>query len=117
VNRSKKSVFIFKTDFSNHLFTDNRPLYILLVEKLPIRYEINGKQTPEVMCSWPSGRSKQASVTVRKCGVITKCTEICIAGNSLNFNFEPHLEGDTHQFTAAPLHNEAMAASIAGESR
>ena len=54
--------------------------------------------------------SLQASVTVRKCGVITKYTEICIAGNPLNFNFK-----DTHQFTAAPLDNEAMAANIAGK--
>ena len=61
-----------------------------------------------------SGRVKgalQASVTVRKCGVITKYTEISIYGNPLKFYFE-HLAGDTHQFTAAPLHNEAMAASI-----
>ena len=63
------------------------------------------------------GGSLQASVTVRKCGVITNYTEICIARNPINFNFEPHMEGDSHQFTAAPLHNEAMAAGIAGESR
>ena len=59
----------------------------------------------------------QASATIRKFGVITKYTEICIAGNPLDFNFKPHLEGDTHQFTADPLHNEAMAANIVGESR
>ena len=40
-----------------------------------------------------------ASVTVRKFGVITKYTEICIAEKSLNFDFKPHLEGNTHQFT------------------
>ena len=39
-----------------------------------------------------------------------------VTGNPFNFYFEPYLEGDTHQFTAAPLQNEAMAASIAGES-
>ena len=55
----------------------------------------------------------QASVTVRKFGVITKYTELSIDGNPLNFDFEPHVEGHTHQVTAAPLHNEA----IAGESR
>ena len=57
----------------------------------------------------------QASVTVRKFGVITKYTEICIAGNPLNYFFESNLEGDTHQFTTAPLHNEAMATIIADE--
>ena len=56
----------------------------------------------------------QASVTVRKCGVITKYTEISIDGNPLKFDLEPIVKGDTHQFTAAPLHNEVMAASIAG---
>ena len=60
--------------------------------------------------------SLRARVTVRKCGVINKYTEISIAGNPINFNFK-HLEEHTHQFTAAPVHNEAMAASIAGESR
>ena len=47
----------------------------------------------------------------------TKYTEISIDGNPLNFDFEPHVKGDTYQFTAAPLHNEAMAANIARESR
>ena len=94
--------------------------------------------------------SLQASVTIRKCGIITKYTEICIAGNPPNVNFTGLLQarvtvrkfgvitkcneisidgiplkfdlglivkGDTHQFKAAPLHNEAMAASIAGETR
>ena len=60
------------------------------------------------------GHSKQV---LRFGGVITKYTEICIARNPLNFNFTSHLEGATHQFTAAPLHTEAMAANIAGESR
>ena len=50
-------------------------------------------------------------------GVTTKYTEVCIAGNPLKFNFEPHLEGDTHQFTAAPLYNEATDVNIEGESR
>ena len=59
----------------------------------------------------------QASVTFRECGVITKYTEISIDGNPLKFYLEPIVKGATHQFTAAPLHNEAMATSIAGESR
>ena len=62
-------------------------------------------------------RSLQSSVTGRKIGVITKYSEICIAGNPLNFILEPHLEGDTHQFTGEPFHNEATALNIAGESR
>ena len=61
-------------------------------------------------------RALQASVTVRKYGIITKYNEISIDGNPLKFDFEPHLAGDTHQFTTAPLHNEAMAASIAGDN-
>jgi len=61
--------------------------------------------------------SLQASVAVRNCGVTTKYTEIRLDGNPLKFDFEPHMEGDTYQFTAAPLHNEAMAARIAGEYR
>ena len=40
-----------------------------------------------------------------------------MAGNPLNFNFEPRLEGHTHQFTAAPLHIEATDVKIADESR
>ena len=34
--------------------------------------------------------SLQASVTVRKIGVITKYTGICTAGNPINFNYKPH---------------------------
>ena len=56
----------------------------------------------------------QASVTVRKCGVITKYTEISVDGNPLKLYLEPIVKGDTYQFTAALLHNEAMASSIAG---
>ena len=47
----------------------------------------------------------------------TKYTEISIDGHSLKFDLEPIVKGDTHQVTAAPLHNEAMAASIAGGYR
>ena len=71
----------------------------------------------KINIEWVSSRYKQVLRFANKCGVITKYTKNSIDGNPLNFDFGPHMEEDTHQFTAAPLNNEAVAANIAGESR
>ena len=60
------------------------------------RYKIAGRNA---FCSMFKGLL-QASLTVRKCGVITKYTEISIDGNPLKFYLEPIVKGDTYQFTA-----------------